>query len=127
MSDQQISPPKKRSRGAQPGNLNALKHGFYSRIFQDRESLDLEAILDSDLKDEIAMLRVMIRRVLRYAEDVESLDEAVHLLRAISVGSGKLATLLRVQKLLSGSSEASDAVSEALTQIVHDLHLDRRP
>jgi hypothetical protein len=126
MEDPITDPPPKRSRGAQPGNLNALKHGFYSRIFQDREALDLEALLDSDLKDEIAMLRVVIRRVLQYTEDVENLEDAVHLLSALGAASTRLASLLRVQKLLGGASEASDAISEALTQIVQDLNLDKR-
>jgi hypothetical protein len=51
-----------RKRGAQPGNLNALKHGFYSRSFLDLENTDLEAMLAQDLESEIAMLRVVVRR-----------------------------------------------------------------
>ena len=51
-----------RKRGAQPGNLNALKHGFYSRNFLDLENTDLEAMLAQDLESEIAMLRVVVRR-----------------------------------------------------------------
>ena len=32
------------TRGAQPKNTNALKHGFYSRRFNSTESLDLQSI-----------------------------------------------------------------------------------
>jgi hypothetical protein len=133
MTDQPPPPPSSsipelrgRHRGGQPGNFNALKHGFYSRIFQDREAIELEAMLDSDLKDEIAMLRVVIRRVLQYSEEPESLEDAVRVLSAISTASARLASLLRVQKMLGGAGEATDAISEALTQIVQDLHLDKR-
>jgi len=52
-----------RSRGGQPGNANAVKHGFYSRKFRDLESQDLETALRDGLGDEIALMRVMIRRV----------------------------------------------------------------
>lgn len=49
-----------RKRGAQPGNLNALKHGFYSRGLDriSREVLSEARALDvSDLTEEIAFLR----------------------------------------------------------------------
>ncbi len=39
-------------RGAQPGNLNALKNGFYSRQFRELENADLSQVSEG-LKDEI--------------------------------------------------------------------------
>jgi hypothetical protein len=47
------------SRGGQPGNTNALKHGFYSRRFRDIEFSDLDVITVADLQNEIAMMRVL--------------------------------------------------------------------
>jgi hypothetical protein len=38
-------PPSKRPRGAQPGNSNAVKHGFYSRKFHPQELNDLDLLL----------------------------------------------------------------------------------
>jgi hypothetical protein len=35
----------KRKRGGQPGNVNTLKHGFYSHTFRSEEREDLEAML----------------------------------------------------------------------------------
>jgi hypothetical protein len=43
----------KRSRGAQPGNTNALKHGFYSKRFSQLELTDLETALGDGLGDEV--------------------------------------------------------------------------
>ena len=34
----------KRKQGAQPGNLNAFRHGFYSKLFQPLDAEDLEGI-----------------------------------------------------------------------------------
>jgi len=47
----------KRKGGGQPGNTNALKHGFYSRRFCDLELGDFESSLGDDLQSEVAMLR----------------------------------------------------------------------
>lgn len=51
---------KYRNRGGQPGNTNALKHGFYSRRFRDIEFSDLDVITVADLQNEIAMMRVLM-------------------------------------------------------------------
>ena len=51
-----------RKRGAQPGNTNALKHGFYTKNFSLAERRGLEATQEIVLADEIALLRVLIRR-----------------------------------------------------------------
>jgi hypothetical protein len=65
----------KRKRGAQPGNTNALKHGFYSHRFNNLEISDLNTALSDGLTDEIALLRVIIRRVFEYADtDAQDLE-----------------------------------------------------
>ena len=51
--------PVKKRRGAQPGNLNALKHGFYSRSFKELENSDLEAMLAQDLESEIVNVAIL--------------------------------------------------------------------
>jgi len=43
-----------RRQGGQQGNLNALKHGFYSMQFQEGEIADLEKA--EGLKEEIGMM-----------------------------------------------------------------------
>jgi ribosomal 50S subunit-associated protein YjgA (DUF615 family) len=50
-------------RGAPRGNLNALKHGYYSRAFRQLERADLDN-LDETLKSEINALRVIGRRIM---------------------------------------------------------------
>lgn len=56
---------EKKKRGAQPGNINALKHGFYSRALDDAEKMDMELASGVEgIDDEIALLRVKIKSVL---------------------------------------------------------------
>jgi len=74
-----------RTRGAQPRNLNALKHGFYSRQFQSGEITDLETCLASGLQDEISMLRVITRRVFSLANGASTLGESINPLGALGL------------------------------------------
>ena len=50
---------RQRKKGEQPWNLNALKHGFYSKHFLKGEGLDLEEA--GNLQEEIEMMRVVAR------------------------------------------------------------------
>ena len=54
--------PGKKKRGGQPGNTNALKHGFYTKNFSLTERRSLQEIEGVVLSDEIGLLRVLIRR-----------------------------------------------------------------
>jgi hypothetical protein len=47
--------------GGQPGNTNALKHGFYTKNFSLAERRGLQAAEGVILGDEIGLLRVLIR------------------------------------------------------------------
>jgi hypothetical protein len=90
-----------RSRGGQPANTNALKHGFYSKKFDKLELSDLEAITSNNLDDEIELLRVINRRVFDYAnKKKQDLDTWVTLLIVQGKAATQLANLLRTQKFL---------------------------
>ena len=108
--------PAHRASRRKPRHLDP---GFYSHLFKDGEILDLEAYFIDGLLDEIAMLRVWTRRVMAFAEGVESLDEAIGVLGALGVASLHLANLLRVQKLLGG---ASDHIEKELIRALDDIH-----
>src|SRR4030042_2240032 len=58
-------PKARKPRGAPRGNKNALKHGFYSKVLNEAQQLDLELAGESEgLDDEIALLRVKIKALL---------------------------------------------------------------
>ena len=61
------APPRK--RGGQPGNRNAMRHGFYSDAFSPEERELLRQALEiKSLQPDIAMLRVKIVRLLSYPD-----------------------------------------------------------
>jgi len=113
----------KRKAGAQPGNFNALKHGFYSQRFSPLEILDLENAMVDGLDEEIALLRLTIRRVFDLAtekgEDTETWFKA---LSTLGLASTRLAGLVRTQKLIkSDSSSVASALSQALGEVCDEL------
>lgn len=105
-----------RKRGGQPGNSNALRHGFYSRALlskHTRELLEGAAALRGELSvsDEIDVLRVAIARVL------ESGDLMPFELAALANALIK-AELARAK--LSGTPAAGAALS-ALDTVLADV------
>ena len=112
---------KKRKSGAQPGNANALRHGFYSRRFRNREQCDLENGLQAGLRDEISLLRVQIRRLVELAEGQTDLKEAIQTLTAIGLACTRLAGMLKAQRELGGDgSSDARALSEALNDVLKE-------
>ena len=60
----------KRNKGDQPGNRNARKHGFYSKVLTRSEKLELQkAVSVEGLGDEIALLRLKIFQLLERDPD----------------------------------------------------------
>ncbi len=107
--------------GAPKGNLNALKHGFYSPLFLSSETHDLPAEAAS-LEHEITLLRVMIRRTMQLADGIDDLKEATRLLDALGAAAARLANLLRVQKSLAENrSQLAEEISVAIQQANAEL------
>jgi hypothetical protein len=103
--------------GAPPGNRNAVKHGFYSQIYTEEDLADIASVAAAaDLSDEIALLRVFIRRVA--VEGVETM-QAPELLSAISRACGRLTQMLKAQRQISG--EAADGFQQALAEVLDGL------
>ncbi len=133
MSIKSIASPEKyqpgnRKRGGQPGNTNALKHGFYTKQFSLNERRGLQEIEGVFLSDEIGLLRVLIRR---FAEQIKgsqgvSLNESAQHLAVISEAMLRLASLLRTDNML-GSSEYDTfgaALSRSMSVVLEELRED---
>jgi len=111
MTPQNKAPqPPKRKPGAQPGNRNALKHGYYSRLFKQREGEIFSALSIEDIQEEIELTRVNNRRVLRaMSEDPDiTYDQILAGVRAISMGSALIASLNRAGAGVSLESTEED-------------------
>jgi hypothetical protein len=107
-----------RRRGAQPGNTNALKHGFYSRQLQETSQ-------GNTLDEEISMLRTVIRRVFDHLqEDDLGLGTLSKALDTLGSASTRLARLLRAKKELDNASVENDAFAQALDEVVRELGIE---
>jgi len=114
-------------RGAQPGNNNALKHGFYARKFSKLELTDLDTITAA-LTDEIAMLRVAARRLFDFIHGIDqtaqTLDGFISATNALANIATRIAHITRVQTLLTGDDNGNAAVlAQAIAEIAEELDL----
>ena len=102
-----------------------LDQGFYAKDFQPFEVQDLEAMLETGLSNEIAMLRVITRRVFSMAKGIDDFDEATVALRALGMASNRVASLLKTQAEL-GIKHGDDllsTISSALEEVAQELRL----
>jgi hypothetical protein len=71
---------QKRHRGGQPGNRNAVKHGFYSSSFNKQERFDFNAAAGMEgITEEIALLRFEIKKAISGGD----IDHLLPLSRAV--------------------------------------------
>jgi hypothetical protein len=120
----QHSRQPRRKPGAQPGNTNALKSGFYSRTFTDEEVLEIGrlALAELSLDEEIGMLRILMRRVI---ESDLLPGEAMEL---FGRATGQLRRLVEANiRLLHQGANANDvnsAMEKALDELAAELGVD---
>ena len=106
-------------RGAPAGNTNALKHGFYARKFRPAEAKDLDGYTFDGVKEEILVLRVIIRRTLELAQSTEDRAEVIALLRVVSLAVIALTRLVRTELLLNPAERGlyEKALQQALAEV----------
>jgi hypothetical protein len=103
----------KRKRGAQRGNQNARRHGFYSNVLDEAEKIDIEqAILVEGLDMEIALLRVKLKSVIRHDPDNINL---------IIQATESLARLLKVKYNIGKQDKRG--LKEAIGNVLRDVAL----
>lgn len=107
------------------GNLNALKHGLYAKRFTKDERKLLGQMPDNDLRQEIALLRVVTDRILaslgNITDDADALSKTA---AALTSAVTALNTTVRTHALLTGTySPLTDADDEAIMRF--DPYADR--
>ncbi|MFC1925621.1 hypothetical protein ACFLW2_02870 [Chloroflexota bacterium] len=99
-------------RGGQPGNQNARKHGFYSRILTETEKQYMEEAEGvTGLDGEIAMLRIKFLQLLQNQPDRIDL----HLKAA-----GVISRLVKTRHSITQNND-EDALTKALTNVYRDV------
>ncbi len=104
---------EKRKRGAPKGNQNARKHGFYSKVLDQAEQLDFELATGVEgIDDEIALLRVKIKSILRHNPEN---------IRLIMQATNALARLVKTKYNIS--KEDKKGLKEAIANVLRDVAL----
>lgn len=103
----------RRKAGAQTGNKNAEKHGFYSASLSDHAKKILRraaAVDPAELKQEIALLRARIATLLEAEPDN---------LQVLILALRQLTKMIAINYGLSASDQ--DEVHESLRKLIFDL------
>ena len=117
----------RRRRGAQPGNTNTVKTGFYSKRFKGTELDDLELELREGLVDEIGLMRVMMRRVLDAAEGETSKSDLSETLTTLGTSSTRVALLIRAQHQINDhQTDIANLIMDAIEEVANAKHLGDR-
>jgi hypothetical protein len=106
----------KRKKGAQPGNTNAVKYGFYTRRLPARDVDGLDQTPATSLKDEIEVMRIFSRKVAELGADVDNLDEAKDLLRVLSLSTSSINRLVRTNSLMPELTQ-NELLKQALSEL----------
>jgi hypothetical protein len=102
----------KRKRGGQHGNRNALKHGYYSKIFSKEEKADYCSAGDVEgIDEEIALMRHVIKTAASFKDDK-------HLLLTVRAANA-LNKLVRTRQKIS--SWRYDELQIAIRGVMEDL------
>jgi len=102
---------RKRKGGAPEGNQNARKHGFYSKVLDEAEQLDLEqATCVEGIDNEIALLRVKIKSILRH--DPENI-------KLVAQATNALARLVSTKYNISKKDKKG--LKEAINNVLKDV------
>ena len=128
MTEQSSAPGggQPRARGGQPGNRNAVRHGFYARSMPGDPPLpdlrsanrDLPGEGLPNLSDEIAMLRLAVREIISRASETEPAAEELRLLRSVSIAAAAINRLIKTQAVLSWDRlPQSEAAEEEQTSL----------
>ena len=115
----------KHTSGAQPGNTNARKHGFYASNFTDQDLQALALIADQeDLSSEIDLLRVAINRAMTFNQNDINIKDFVSLLTIIVRATGRLGQLTKIRKLIKpGESTLEEFLEDALSEFIKEFEL----
>ncbi len=109
-----------KKRGAQLGNKNALKHGFYSSSFKEHELHALNQTSLTSTFGEIELMRVSLKRFLE-AQNASSqpldLETQLSQLRAINQTTYNIDKMIRTQFMLALSAKQSKEIIQRFKEL----------
>lgn len=103
---------------AKKGNTNALKHGLYAKRFQPDEVKDLRNMPFDDLRQEIALIRLVLDKIAGDLIKAPDAETKIKYTNAAANAALAIGTLIRSHSLLNGNySPLDEALEKALTEI----------
>jgi len=101
-----------KKRGAPPGNKNALKHGFYSRVLTIEEQREWKSAAKGRLQPEINLFKILIARTASLLKPLgenpaPSFHESLSMLYVVSMAIARLNSFYRTNEKLFGASDDS--------------------
>jgi len=103
-----------RNRSGQKGNRNALKHGYYSKIFSKEEKADYCSAGEvKGIDEEIALMRHVIKTAASFKDDK-------HLLLTVRAANA-LNKLIRTQQKIQGGKP--NQFHDAIETVMNDIFL----
>jgi hypothetical protein len=119
-------PSEARTRGGQPGNINALKHGFYAQQYLKADLASLDQASTVGVQDEIAMLRIYLRRLLMTSQQPQDILAAASVLRTITLAATAINRLIRTQFWISSNqeNEVMQTIQQAIEEFTIEFGLD---
>ncbi len=107
-------PKRKRKEGGQPGNLNALRHGFYAQDLGKRTPQTYDQYELRNMMGEIAMLKDYMYNL--YALNIDSTDSTTlsETLRGLSLAGMAISRIMIVHDHCKLSSNGNSTLKELL-------------
>ncbi len=106
----------------QPLKPESTPKGFYGQHFTTLEVNDLAAKARPDLHDEIALLKVAIRRFVdETLSSVESFEDGVKLLNTLTSAVSRLARLVDSNRKLEEDQDVDNSLRQALNEVLQRI------
>ena len=101
-----------RKRGAPKGNRNAVKHDFYSKVFDEAEQFDFNVATGIEgIDEEIALLRLEIKKAISGGDDRNLL--------LLVKAAGALEKLIRTRYQITAAQRKG--LKEAISNVIKDI------
>jgi hypothetical protein len=114
----------KKKSGAQPGNKNAQKHGFYSRQFTTDENKRIKRADLFSIESEIELINVFMDRLSKLVKLKELKEDELKAVNTLSLMMQSKSTMIRTHYLTRGKGGSIETTMlEALEEIRIEMGL----
>jgi hypothetical protein len=113
------NPRLNRQRGAQPGNHNAYRHGFYAKSFTAPEMQGLDSNVKGEFHDEINLARVSASHLAELMKDYKHmpLQDFVSASNALNNYLDRIQSLSRAQRFIYQNQTTVEKALDELKDI----------